>query len=139
MTCKYALMIWINSGIKANQNHTERPDNMYRSCVILRKPGHIYNRIILYRTSASPQSPFFHSPFYDLQSCDTFIKYRIVKSGQFYVSMITINGNAISTQLKTSTIQTYIHQIRCCHFDHFEIHSSFAIKILLMVSLKKNF
>ena len=41
MRRKYATMIWINSRIHDNQNQAKCADNMYRSCVILHKPGHM--------------------------------------------------------------------------------------------------
>ena len=42
---KYVPMMPVSSGINENQNQTKHADNMYRSCVILHKPGHIYELI----------------------------------------------------------------------------------------------
>ena len=39
---KYVPMMPVSSGINENQNQAKRADNMYRSCVILQKPGHIH-------------------------------------------------------------------------------------------------
>ena len=84
-------------------------------------------------------SPVPHSRFYDFEICDSIVELWIVKTGHFFVSMITINGNVIGKKLKNSIIQTCIYKIIFCHFHIFTFHSSFTIKISLIVTLKKNF
>ena len=97
-------MIWVTSGINENQNQTKRADNMYRSCVILHKPGHIYH--IVKRVSENSNSEDVQNPNPSIKKLNNLEIYivlpsKITKSNELdldtcYENVSTLTNNFVS-------------------------------------------